>query len=60
MAIKNMGYENYFYGKDEQYGVNNLDDEDDFDWKNLEDILNSTERLFRETQLRNEMPLGLS
>jgi hypothetical protein len=31
MAIKNMGYENYFYGKDEQYGVNNLDDEDDFD-----------------------------
>jgi len=43
MAIKNVGYENYFYGKDEQYGVNNLDDEDEFDCKNLEDILSRLE-----------------
>ncbi len=46
-AIKNIGYKNYFYGKDEFYGVNNLDDEnpdeDDLNCKNLEDVLNRFE-----------------
>lgn len=46
-AIKNISYGNYFYGKDEFYEVNNLDDEDSdedsLDCKNLEDILNRFE-----------------
>lgn len=43
VAIKNVGYENYFYGKDEQYGVNKLDNGDGCDCKNLEDTLNRLE-----------------
>ncbi|MGB9941090.1 DUF4238 domain-containing protein [Methanosarcina sp.] len=46
-AIKNISYGNYFYGKDELYEVNDLDDEnsdeDSLDCKNLEDVLNRFE-----------------
>lgn len=46
-AIKNISYENYFYGKDEFYEVNNLDDENSkensLNCKNLEDVLNRFE-----------------
>lgn len=43
MATKNVGYENNFYGKDEQYGVKDLDKEDEYNCKNLEDVLNRFE-----------------
>ncbi len=46
-AIKNISYGNYFYGKDELYEVNDLDDEDSdeesLSCKNLEDALNRCE-----------------
>ncbi len=46
-AIKNISYGNYFYGKDEFYKVNNLNDEnsdeDSLGCKSLEDVLNRFE-----------------
>lgn len=42
-AIKNIGYDNYFYGKDEFYKVIDVNDEDNSACNNLEDVLNRYE-----------------
>lgn len=42
-VIRNIGFENYFYGKEELYEINNLDGKNKSNCKSLEEVLNRFE-----------------